>query len=152
LSIDSEIPIPPAKLSTKERRIWDQVTLALHEVGLIHRTDAMLLTVICRTFASWIAAEEEIAEYAKAHDGSYIVSTPNGYQQPHQLYYVARNLKRELLQWLPEAALTIPSFNKVMGDAAKPQQRTLFDDPVAAHQARKSAIGMTLVQGSADPA
>ncbi|MDP1620347.1 P27 family phage terminase small subunit [Sulfuriferula sp.] len=150
LSIDSEIPVAPAKLSAKERRIWDQVTLALHEVGLIHRTDGMLLTVICRTFASWISAEEEIAEYAKAHDGSYIVSTPNGYQQPHQLYYVARNLKRELLQWLPEAALTIPSFNKMLGDAAKPQQGALFDDPVAAHRDRKTAMGMTLIQGSAD--
>lgn len=150
LSIDSEIPVAPAKLSAKEKRIWDHITLALHEVGLIHRTDGMLLTVICRTFANWISAEDEIAAYAKQNGGSYIVSTPNGYQQPHQLYYVARNLKRELLQWLPEAALTIPSFQKVMGDVARPQQRTLFDDPVTAHRDRKPAMGMSLIQGGAD--
>lgn len=140
--IPSEIPGAVAKLSAKERKVWDHVTQALHECGLIHRTDAMVITVICRTFVRWVEAEEQLSDYAREHGGSYIVTTPNGYEQPHQLFYLARNLKRELLQWLPEAALTIPSFHKLVGERAAPQQGQLFEDPVEAHRKRKAAIGL----------
>lgn len=145
LSIPSEIPRAPAKLSAKERKVWDHITQALHECGLIHRTDAVLLTVIVRTFCRWVEAEEQLSAYAKEHDGSYIVTTPNGYEQPHQLFYLARNLKKELLQWLPEAALTIPSFHKLVGDRASPTQGQLFDDPVEAHRKRKTQLGLRAV-------
>lgn len=142
MSIPSEIPDLVAKLSMKERKAWEHVTASLHEYGLIHRTDAMLLTVICKTFVRWIEAEDAVTQYAKEHDGSYIVKTPNGYEQPHQVFYVARQLKRELLQWLPEAALTIPSFHKIVGERAKPEQGTLFEDPVTAHRDRRAAMSI----------
>lgn len=141
-SIPSEIPGAVAKLSAKERKVWDHVTQALHEYGLIHRTDAMLLTVICRTFCRWVDAEDELTDYMRRNEGSYFVKTPNGYEQPHQIFYVARTLKRELLQWLPEAALTIPSFHKLVGERAAPEQGQLFEDPVEAHRRRKAAIGL----------
>lgn len=140
--IQSEIPSLVAKLSAKERKVWDHVTQALHEYGLIHRTDAMVITVICRTFVRWVDAEELLNDYVREKGGSYIVTTPNGYEQPHQLFYLARNLKRELLQWLPEAALTIPSFHKIAGERSAPQQGSLFEDPVEAHRKRKAAIGL----------
>lgn len=147
LDITSEIPEAPAKLTAKEKKVWKHITSALFEVGLIHRTDALMLTVICRTFVCWVDAEEQLAKLMGECDGSYIVKTPNGYEQPHQLYYVARNYKRELLQWLPEAALTIPSFNKVAGERAAPSQGSLFDDPVEKHRQRRAEIGMRVVPG-----
>ena len=55
-----------------------------------------------------------------------MVKTPNGYVQPHQTYYVARTLKKELLNWLPEACLTIPSFRKEKNLTNQPQQPDLF--------------------------
>lgn len=140
--IPSEIPDVVAKLTAKEKRLWEHVTQALFEYGLIHRTDAMMLTVICRTFCRWVDAEEQLNVYARENGGSYIVATPNGYEQPHQLFYLARNLKRELLQWLPEAALTVPSFQKAVGERAAPQQGSLFDDPVEAHRKRKQAMAL----------
>lgn len=147
LAIPSETPAAPAKLTAREKKIWEHITSALFEVGLIHRTDALLLTVICKTFVRWVDAEEQLTEFMKANDGSYIVKTPNGYEQPHQIYYVARNVKRELLQWLPEAALTIPSFHKIVGDRAAPNQGSLFDDPVEAHRQRRTSLGMRVVEG-----
>lgn len=145
-TIPVEVPESPAKLSAKERRVWEHITEALRDCGLIHRTDAIMLAVIVRTFVRWVDAEEQLTRYAREHDGSYIVRTPNGYEQPHQLFYLARTLKRELLQWLPEAALTIPSFQKMLGDRAAPEQGSLFgDDPVEAHQRRKAKIGMRVV-------
>ena len=144
-AIPSEIPDAIAKLSAKEKRVWEHVTLALHEYGLIHRTDAMALTVICRTFVRWVDAEEELSGFMKSNAGSYFVTTPNGYVQPHQIFYVARQLKKELLQWLPEAALTIPSFHKLVGERAAPEQGRLFEDPVDAHRSRKAALGLRQV-------
>lgn len=147
-SVASEIPSLVAKLSAKEKKLWDHVTQALHEYGLIHRTDAMVLTVICRTFIRWVEAEELLSRFMKENDGSYFAKTPNGYEQPHQSFYVARNLKKELLQWLPEAALTIPSFQKAISAQATggPQgQLPGFEDPVELHRKRKVAAGMRLV-------
>jgi len=141
-----ETPDPAAKLSAKEKRVWDHVTAALRDCGLIHRTDAIMLTVICRTFIRWVDAEEELSKLIKDNKGSYLVTTPKGYEQPHQLFYLTRTLKRELLQWLPEAALTIPSFQKVMGERALPGQGDLFgDDPVESHRRRRTAAGMRAV-------
>ena len=141
-SIPSEIPAPPAKLSTREKKIWAHVTQALHEVGLVHRTDGLALTIIIRTFCRWLDAEEQLSDYIAAHDGNYMVATPNGYEQPHQLFYVAAKLRRDLLQWLPEAALTIPSFAKIIENRPAPEQGSLFEDPVEAHRNRKATIGV----------
>lgn len=142
----SEIPDVPTKLSPKERKIWEHIALALKEYNLIHRTDGLTLTVICRTFCSWVEAEDELATFKKEHNGSYITESANGYRAPHPMYYVARNLKKELLDWLPEAALTIPSFHKIKGDKIDQNQGQLFDDPVEKFRSQKAAIGMRLAK------
>ncbi len=143
--IPAEIPAPPGKLGKREKVVWKHVTEALLEYGLIHRTDAILLMVICRTFVRWLEAEEQLDKIIVENNGTYIVSTPNGYEQPHQLFYLSRNLKKELLQWLPEAALTIPSFSKAIENRQAPTQGTLFEDPVEAHRRRKTALGMRVL-------
>lgn len=144
-SIPSEIPAPPTKFSAKEKKIWVHVTKALHEYGLIHLTDSMALAVICRTFVRWVDAEEKLDQLTYENGGTYIVATPNGYEQPHQLFFVVRSLKKELLQWLPEAALTIPSFAKAIESRQAPTQGTLFDDPVAAHRKGKPTVPLRSV-------
>lgn len=144
-SIPSEIPENLAKLSKEEKKIWLHVTTALHEVGLIHKTDAMMMHIICKTFSNWVKAETLLQDYMDSNDGSWMAKSPNGYEQPHQSFYVARNLKKELLDWLPEAALTIPSFHKVVGERAAPAQGSLFSDPVAEHRSRKAQAGMRVV-------
>ena len=122
------IPEPPARMSKKERQYYDYIASALYENRLCRSTDGMMLMVIARTFREWIELSNELDAYKKKN-GSYMSVTPNGYEQPCQLYYVVRNLKRELLQWLPEACLTIPSFEKIKKvtqmDAS---QGSLFDD------------------------
>lgn len=109
---DSEIPKPQKKLTDAERPVWNYICKALKEHGLIHRTDVMALHVIVTTFVRWMDAEQFV-ERMQEETGTYVVTTRNGYEQPHQMFFVARNLKRDLLQWLPEACLTIPSFQKV---------------------------------------
>lgn len=141
----SEIPKPPSALAADEKRIWKYITEALFEYGLIHKTDGITLTVICKTFCTWVRVEKQLEDVvATSVDGTYFVTTPNGYSQPHQAYYMARNLKKELLQWLPEAALTIPSFQKFMGEVGAPSQGGLFDDPVTRHRDNKTKIGTVL--------
>lgn len=129
--------------------MWEYVTGALLQYGLIHRTDQMLLAVVCRTFRRWLDAERQLSEFMADNDGSFIVVTPNGYEQPHQLFHVCSRLKRELLQWLPEAALTIPSFAKLKAEEiASARQADLFDDPVETFRKRRAAMGMRLVGGN----
>lgn len=144
--IASEIPDAPVKLSAKERKVWEHVTSALKEYGLIHRTDGMLMTIICKTFVDWVAQEEFLQALVK-EKGSYYVSTPNGYQQPHQAYYVARDKKRELLKWLPEAALTIPSFHKLKVDQGTPQGDLFGADPIEQFRQRKREMGLRAIPG-----
>lgn len=144
-SIVSEIPDMPTKLSTKEKKIWEHVTLALLEYNLIHRTDGLTLSIICRTYVDWVEATNELDEYKRDNGGSYITESANGYRAPHPLYYVVRDHKKSLLDWLPEAALTIPSFHKLKGNQVETPQGDLFDDPIEAHKARKAAIGLRQV-------
>jgi phage terminase small subunit len=139
-AIAPEKPSPLAKLSTRERRVWNYLVKALADYGLVHRTDAPLLMIVVRVFVQWLDAEEQLAELV-VKSGSYIIKTPNGYEQPHQLYYVAKDLKRQLLQWLPEAALTIPSFAKLTeGGDELPKTPDMFEDPVEAFRNRKQAL------------
>jgi P27 family predicted phage terminase small subunit len=140
----SEIPDLPTTLSAREKKIWVHVTTALHEYGLVHRTDGLMLSIICRTYVDWVDANRELDEYKKANAGSYITESANGYRAPHPLYYVVRDHKKSLLDWLPEAALTIPSFQKLRVDSGE-KQPDLFDDPIKNFKAQKAAIGMRVV-------
>jgi len=145
-SIISEIPDLPTKLNAKEKKVWQHVTQALLEYGLIHRTDGLTISIICRTFVDWVEATEELDRFKKDNGGSYITESANGYRNPHPLYYVARDHKKSLLQWLPEAALTIPSFQKIKGDQiADSNQGKLFDDPIEKFKQQKAAMGMRVV-------
>lgn len=149
ITVASAIPKPPSTLNADERKIWKYITEALLEYGLIHKTDGITLMVISKTFCTWVKVEKQLEDVVeKSKDKTYFVTTPNGYSQPHQAYYMARNLKKELLQWLPEAALTIPSFQKFMGEVGAPNQGALFDDdPVARHRDNKTKIGLIGIDG-----
>lgn len=144
--IESVAPDMPAKLSAKEKKVWHHVVSALLEYGLVHRTDGLALTIICRTFVDWVEATEQLEKYKRDHDGNYITESANGYRTPHPLYYVARDHKKSLLQWLPEAALTIPSFQKIKGGSIDAPQGNLFDDPIQAFKDQKAGLGMRRVK------
>ena len=137
------IPEPPSRLSAKEKKIWNYVTNALYENGLCHTTDGLSIMVVVRTFIEWVEATEllrEVARNNQKNPGSYIIKTPNGYEQPHQLYYVVRDKKRELLRWLPECALTIPSFVKTKRMAEKDERQIdLFGDTIAEYRNERPA-------------
>ena len=134
---ESEIPKPQKPLTAVEKPVWNYVCKALKEQGLIHRTDVMLLHVIVTTFVRWVDAEQFV-ERLLAETGTYVVTTRNGYEQPHQMFFVARNLKRDLLQWLPEACLTIPSFQKVKKmQQADNAQGDMFGNELGAFVASK---------------
>lgn len=132
-SSPADVPVPQAELSSAEQGVWDHVVQALSQYGLVHTTDGVMLTVIVRTYVRWLEAERSLDEYMRAHKGEMIVESANGYRSPHPLYYVARNLRKDLLQWLPEACLTIPAFAKVKAASAGPQGHLPLDNPLAWH-------------------
>jgi hypothetical protein len=60
---------------------------------------------------------------------------------------MASRYKKELLQWLPEAALTIPSFSKIIQESTVPVQAKLFTDPIETHRQQKTKIGLVGIDG-----
>ncbi|SMG09622.1 P27 family phage terminase small subunit [Paraburkholderia susongensis] len=128
---NNALPLPPGvQLTSRERAVWDYIVARLTEEGLAHRTAGLAITVIARTYIAWVDAGIELEKVKEKHNGSYFIRTPKGYEQPHQAYYTQRNLKQELLRWLPECCLTLPSRAAVMVKKPDDQQDDLFDDLV----------------------
>lgn len=123
--LPAELGRPQAELTPAERKVWKYVGTALRDAGLIHRTDVLTLTVIVRTFCSWLDLEQQLTDY-KAQHGSLIKTTDKGYPVMHPLFYAAQTEKKALLQWLPEAALTIPSYQKAIAAVDPDDQGDLF--------------------------
>lgn len=108
--VQSPPPPPLANLTTTERRVWEYICEQLREAGVEHRTAGITIKIVCRTYIDWIAAVKECEE-----QGRYIESkNGNPYEAPHS--YTEKQLKRDLLKWLPQACLTIPSLAKTQGE------------------------------------
>jgi hypothetical protein len=104
---------PPGGMSKAEIEIWDYICAQLREAGIEHTTFGLAAVVVCKLYVDWLRATDELDFIKEENGGSYMVKTPNGYEQPHQAFYVARDLRKELLLYLPECCLTIPSFATV---------------------------------------
>lgn len=124
---------PGAALSPRERKVWDYICQHLREAGLEHLTGGLAIAVVCKVFIRYISTERELQEFEASNNGSYFVKTKSGFQQPHQLFYAANDLRNQLLKCLPETLLTLPAVVQArakLGDADK--QDDLFD-AVARH-------------------
>ncbi|WP_375591588.1 hypothetical protein [Chitiniphilus eburneus] len=124
--IASPRPPPGANLSTQERRVWEYICASLVAAGVEHVSAGLTIKVICRTYVDWLAELkrcDEEGRYGRSGNG-------NAYELPHS--YTEKQLKRDLLKWLPEACLTIPSLvaaRAKLGDNGL--QDDLFADLVA---------------------
>lgn len=140
-AVRSPPPPPGTKLSSSERKVWDYICRCLCEEGLPHLTAGIAIAVVCKTFIRWVRAEAELQNFEASNGGSFMVVTPNGHSQPHQLYFVTGKLKAELLKWLPESCLTLPS--SVMARAKLGDEGTqddLFGDLLDHARAERSAV------------
>ncbi|WP_231408990.1 P27 family phage terminase small subunit [Ralstonia solanacearum] len=148
-AVRSPPPPPGTKLSSTERKVWDYICQCLREEGLPHLTAGIAIAVVCKTFIRWVRAEAELQNFEASNKGSFMVTTPNGHSQPHQLYFATRNLKGELLKWLPESCLTLPS--SVMARAKLGDEGTqddLFGDLLAHASAERNAVIERAARGS----
>ncbi|RLK45957.1 P27 family phage terminase small subunit [Cupriavidus plantarum] len=154
VDLRSPEPPPESHLSPRERKVWDYICAVLADEGLPHRTAGIAITIICKTFIQYIQAERELQEYIASNKGSILqVSKKSDYSQPHPLYYAARDIKQELLKWLPEACLSLPSAvmaKAKMGEEG--QQDDLFGDLLAHAQRERSAGKKRAEQESTSPA
>ena len=148
-AVRSPPPPPGTKLSPTERKVWDYICQALREEGLPHLTAGIAIAVVCKTFIRWVRAEAELQNFEAGNNNSFMVVTPNGHSQPHQLYFVTRTLKGELLKWLPESCLTLPSSvmaRAKLGDEG--MQDDLFGDLLEHARAERTAVIARAAQGS----
>ncbi len=136
----SPAPPPGTQLSPRERKVWDYICAALRDSGLPHLTAGIAIAVVCKTFIRWVNTELELQNFEASNGGTYFIKTKTGFDQPHQLFYAAASLKKELLTWLPESCLTLPSSvmaRAKLGDEG--QQDDLFGDLLAHATAERNA-------------
>lgn len=132
--IAMRIPDSPIKLTAREREIWNHIASALYECKVARPVYGLSLAVVARTVVEWQDACVELARYCRKNNGSYIMETPNGYKQPHPLYYIARDKKKELADWFDAMGLRFVPFERTMRERlAADSQRDLFEDPVEAY-------------------
>lgn len=134
-----ESPPCPVELTADEQAIWEHICEQLRAAQLQHQTAGLAISVVVKKYARWADALGRLDEYVASNNGSWMVRTPNGYEQPHQLVYLVEKLEKELLRWLPQAALTIPSCAKVRALEKGPGQGDLFGDEVRNYLARRPA-------------
>ena len=131
---------PGADLSPRERKVWDYICAQLRIAGLEHITCGLTISIVVRTYVRWVDAERYLVKVEDENNGTYFITTPNGHVQPHQAFYVVKNLKQDLLKWLPECCLTLPSVATAKSKlGAGPPQDDLFDALVGHGQSRPSA-------------
>ncbi|MDR3427953.1 P27 family phage terminase small subunit [Silvimonas sp.] len=123
--LHSPEPPPGANLTTQERRVWNYICDGLRESGIDHRAAGITIKVICQTYVDWLDAIKLCTKH-----GRYLTSK-NGdpYDAPHSNN--EKRCKQDLLKWLPEACLTIPSMTAAqakLGDEGP--QDDLFGDLV----------------------
>ncbi|AIU28371.1 hypothetical protein LV28_18975 [Pandoraea pnomenusa] len=139
--IVSPPPPPGVHFESAHRKVWDYLCVALREEGVPHRTAGIVLAIVCVDFVRWVKAELQLRDFEKINHGSFMVVTPNGHTQPHQLYYAAKSLKEGLLKCLPEACLTLPSMLVAQTKMGDPNpQDDLFDQLVEHARSHPSAL------------
>lgn len=114
-------PPCPVDLTDTERALWQHICEQLTAAGMVHLTAGLAISVIVKKYARWVDAQAQVEQL-----DSLVIKTPNGYEQPHQLVYLVGRLENELLKWLPQAALTIPSFAKVRSLEKGENQMDMF--------------------------
>ena len=133
---DALLVPPGVKFTARERRVWAYIVARLEEDGLAPPTAGIVVSVVVRMYVAWLDAEQKLREVIAEHDGSYYVKSERGHEQPHQAYYVCRNLRAELCKWLPECCLTLPSRANVLAKVPEAGPRDDLFDSLAGHGAR----------------
>jgi len=95
------MPVPKG-LDAEAKKMWRRVVKDLKPKGLITPSDAIALEMLCRAFASWRAAAQEVQD-----QGANLVSlTPNGYEAASPWVAIERTEYDKLYKMLKEFALT----------------------------------------------
>lgn len=135
---------PGEKLSGDEKKVWEYICAQLQAAGLDHITSGLAIRIVVKTYIRWLQAEKRLDEIEEENNGTYIIQTPNGHWQPHQAFYVTKSLKTELLKWLPECCLTIPSVATTKQKlGSKPPIDDLFES-MQNHAAQHPSAGRNL--------
>ncbi|PRH49758.1 hypothetical protein [Burkholderia multivorans] len=140
-AIESPPPPPGVHFESAHRKVWDYLCYALRAEGVPHRTAGVALSIVCVDFVRWVKVELQLRDFEKINNGSFMVTTPNGHSQPHQLYYAAKSLKEGLLKCLPEACLTTPSMLIAKSKMEDPNpQDDLFDQLLDHARSRPTSL------------
>lgn len=93
------ITAPPDHLSPIAADLWCDIVADHAASGTLSRLDLPGLEILCETYADWVLAKREMADYPK------IVASEKG-PQIHPAYKILRSTEASLRSWLSEYGMT----------------------------------------------
>lgn len=100
-------PVPPGHLSARARAHWDRLVPALQAAGILGAIDSDALALYCETYARWVAAEANIAEFGA------VVATTKGGTKLSPYVTLASECSQRLIRLAAEFGMTPSSRSRV---------------------------------------
>jgi P27 family predicted phage terminase small subunit len=100
-------PVPPDDLDGEALLEWQRVTAELAQCNLLDQSDRAVMTLYCRTWATWREADKLVAKY-----GSVIKYT-NGVPGPAPFFKTAMESAKHLRALLADMGMTPSSRHKM---------------------------------------
>lgn len=104
---------PPRQRNAQEQEVYDWIVKNLEESGLLMNTDLMMVDVLAHTYVEWITYAEELEAFKASNGGSSVQTSPNGYQQPHQLVYLVEKRADMVVRQLDKLGMNLESITKI---------------------------------------
>jgi P27 family predicted phage terminase small subunit len=111
----TEAPKPNKALRGHKKAIaeWKRVVPLLIEQGTLAEVDLSALESYCLAYERMLDAETAIQNYQKAHDGSLVMVTPNGYSQQIPELSIATVARKECRDYMAVFGMTPASRTRI---------------------------------------
>jgi P27 family predicted phage terminase small subunit len=125
-SVAAPFDAPPVELKgNKEARAeWARIVPSLRRRRSIIRVDRSALIAYCRTYASWMQAEADLATHGPT------ITTRTGYVAQSPYFQIAATLKDSLLKFWTQFGMTTAARAKIREEAPRPMDEPV-DDAIA---------------------
>ena len=135
MAISEKPPSPPREMTKEEKKVWNAIIKVLSDKGLLSKTDFLMIDVICHTYVEWVNYSQELERFKAENNGSCVQTSPNGYQQPHQLVYLVEKRADMLVKYLGELGMTMNAIAKITKEKKSTEGKVVdpFEDFIKEH-------------------
>src|SRR5690348_174198 len=98
---------PPGGIEGEALLEWERIVDELKQLGTLHDADRAIVTLYCRTWATWREADALVAKYGS------VIKYANGVPGPAPFFKTAQESAKQLRALLAELGLTPAARHKM---------------------------------------